>query len=810
MDQKNMTMAFVIAAQIQAGFEKIFSRAGKSVADVGADMLRLNQQLSDVSGARKAIDAMNALKNRAADAQARFDQLKNGIAENGSRIQATSSQMHAARAALDRANAAYGRQKAIVDELTRTNKLQGQSIGTILAEESRLQATISRTNAVMAKRSALLAEGKALKRQMSVNFAYLAGLGNYAKTAADKVVTLGRDFQKQMSSVAAVSGATEKELAALQEQARKLGATTVWSASEAAQGMQYLAMAGFKTNETLQAMPGMLSLATAGEIDLGKAADIASNILTGFGLSAAEMGRVGDILTNTFTTSNTTLSMLGDTMKYAAPVAKSLGVNIETAAAMAAKLGDAGIQGQMAGTTLRSVMLKLSAPTKNAKDTLKRLGVQVSDSAGRMRSFPAILADLQKATSGMSETARAEAVKAIFETEAMSGAMVLMEQAGTGALQKYVSSLAKAGSATDVARRKADNLDGDIRGLNSATEELYLSVYAQLEPTLRKVAQKMISIAQRTAEWVKENQGLVVFLAKVAAAVAAVGASVFPLTMAIKTLNLVVQVGKGIWLAYKWVVLTCQTAMMLVKGQIIATTVAQKAFTAAVALGSKAFVVARAAMAGFNIALLANPIGLVIAAVAALVAGIVLLYKKCDWFREGVQGVFAAIVSSWEKIKGVWNKLTGWFGKDHKTAVEINEKVNRANSQVAAASGVHEEEIPEMASGGVVTRKTIAMVGEGGEPEAVIPLSRLQGMLAASAANSESPMQKLLRMPADQLASAGPAPSISVQFAPVINITGAAAEDAYESVTRALTEGRQSFEREFTRFMSEKRRLSFA
>ena len=863
MDSKAMTMAFVLSAQIQAGFNKIFANAGKSISDVAADMQRLNQRLANVSGVqsanaamqglqqrladvsatRKAADAMNALQNRAAEARGKLERLTQGISENGTRTRATSSQLRTARAALDQANVAYGRQKSLVDSLTRANGLQGQSIGKMLAQEAKLQATIERTNGFMTKRAALLSNARSLTGEMSLNAAYLAGAVTYARSGADRVINLGRDFQKQMSSVAAVSGATEKELVALQEQARSLGASTVWSASEAAQGMQYLAMAGFKTNETLQAMPGMLSLATAGEIDLGKAADIASNILTGFGLSAAEMGRVGDVLTSTFTSSNTTLAMLGDTMKYAAPVAKALGVDIETAAAMAGKLGDAGIQGQMAGTTLRSVMLKLSAPTKKASETLAKLGVSVADSSGKMRSFPDILADLQKATSSMSNTARSEAVKAIFETEAMSGAMVLMEQAGSGALQKFADGLAKTGSAAEVARRKANNLDGDIRGLNSATEELYLSVYAQLEPTLRSVTQSMISMAQRAGEWVKQNQTLVVIMAKVAAVVAAAGAAIFPLAFAWKACNLAIQVGQAALLGYKGVALACQTAMMLVRGEIVATTVAQKAFTAVMALGSKVLVFARNAMAGFNIALLANPIGLVVAGIAGLVAGIVLLYNKCDWFRGKVQALFGVLIAGWEKVKDVWDKLTGWFGKSHETEVTVNEKVNQANARVAAAVvpgeddglGVHDEDIPAMASGGVVTRKTIAMVGEGGEPEAVMPLSSLQVALermakvAAAAAvpatlamaqpalamqpmaqDGESPMRRIISMPADRFSAPAAAPQISVQFAPVINISGAAADDAYASVTRALTEGRRSFEREFERFMSEKRRLSFA
>ncbi len=158
--------------------------------------------------------------------------------------------------------------------------------------------------------------------------------------------------------------------------------------------MQFLAMAGFKTNEIVKTMPGMLQLASAGVIDLGRAADISSNILTGFGLAAGDMARVGDVLTNAFTTSNTSLEMLGQTMKYVAPIAKGTGASIETVAAMAGKLGDAGIQADQAGTALRSMFIRLAKQPTMTAEALKQLGVAVKDANGDMRQMPDVLKDI--------------------------------------------------------------------------------------------------------------------------------------------------------------------------------------------------------------------------------------------------------------------------------------------------------------------------------------------------------------------------------------------------------------------------------
>ncbi|NYS35697.1 phage tail tape measure protein, partial [Streptococcus danieliae] len=141
-------------------------------------------------------------------------------------------------------------------------------------------------------------------------------------------------------------------------------------------------------------MPGMLALAKAGRADLADTADIASNILSGLGMQANEMGRLGDVLTATFGNSNTNLQMLGETMKYAAPIAKTYAVDLETVSAMAGKLGDAGIQGSMGGTALSAIMNRLAAPPKAAAKALEALGITTADAAGNMRPMPDILKDV--------------------------------------------------------------------------------------------------------------------------------------------------------------------------------------------------------------------------------------------------------------------------------------------------------------------------------------------------------------------------------------------------------------------------------
>lgn len=256
----------------------------------------------------------------------------------------------------------------------------------------------------------------------------MASLGKIAAGAAvggglmSIPVRTAIEFEQSMLNVKSViNGITKEEFIALNDEAKRLGAATSFSASEAAEGMKYLAMAGFNTNQIIEAMPGLLDMAKAGVIDLGRASDISSNILSAFGISANEMGRVADTLTMAFTTSNTTLESLGYTMKYVGPIARAAGMSLEEAAAMAGLLGNVGIQGEMAGTQLRAMLNRLAAPVGPAQEKLKELGITVKDSTGNLRPMIELLAEMDSKTANMGNADRLAAFKTIFGEEAVSG-----------------------------------------------------------------------------------------------------------------------------------------------------------------------------------------------------------------------------------------------------------------------------------------------------------------------------------------------------------------------------------------------------
>ena len=355
-----------------------------------------------------------------------------------------------------------------------------------------------------------------------------AAAGGYA---AGRFLQPAVSFGKEMSRVQALTRIDKNspQFKALREQALKLGSETQFTAGDAASGQAFLAMAGFTPQAIQAALPGVLNLATASGMDLGQTADISSNILTQFGLSADQMNRVGDTLAATFTRTNTDLRGLGETMKYTGPVAASLGLSLEQTAAMTGLLGSMGIRGSDAGTALRSSLSRLVNPPKAAAKALKQLGVETQDAYGNMRPMEDILYELYQATRKYGNAAKVSFFSDIAGQEAYVSLMSLVEQAGEKNLPRLTREIQAAnGELEENARIMADNLDGDLKSLNSAWEGLRIRVADLVDGPLRSVTQsftrviaKVTALAQAHPELTKQ---LLIAGGVLLAAVAAMGA----------------------------------------------------------------------------------------------------------------------------------------------------------------------------------------------------------------------------------------------------------------------------------------------
>ncbi len=516
----------------------------------------------------------------------------------------------------------------------------GISTRNLATHERDLRAKVSQTNQTLAQQETRLKRLTAQQKQLGKAKAEYersqqlagsmagAGAGGLATGggmlyAGAQMMAPGLEFDASMSKVQALTrldGGSE-EMTALRDQARQLGASTQFTAGQAADAQGYLAMAGFNSQSIQAAMPGMLDLAKAGDSGLAETADIASNILTGFNLEASETGRLGDVLVGTFTRSNTNLQMLGETMKYAAPVAASVGQDIETVAAMAGKLGDAGIQGSMGGTALRSILNRLSAPPKSAAKALDQLGVSAVDAQGNLRDMPTVLQEIYEKTKNMGDADRAGLLKDIAGEEAVAGLQVLVKQAGSGALQEFVSTLKKTeGEASTTARTMANNLKGDLDGLGSAWDDLGIQLQEQQNGPMREITQTLTGIIGGVKGWIAENPKLAANIVKTAAGVGVLMAGMGGLTLAIASI-----LGPFAMVRYGMM-------MFGIQGGGLATTLFN--------LGKTALPLVAKGILFIGRALMMNPIGLAITAIAG---GAYLIYRNWDRVGPYFLGLWAEI-----------------------------------------------------------------------------------------------------------------------------------------------------------------------
>ncbi|NPC90968.1 phage tail tape measure protein [Bacillus sp. WMMC1349] len=319
--------------------------------------------------------------------------------------------------------------------------------------------------------------GKALS---AIGAAGTVGIGLTVKAAAD--------FEKAMSRVGALANATNEQMGELTETARHLGATTQFTDGQVAEGMQYLAMAGYKTNQIVGAMPGLLATAAAGQTELGVTADIVSDILTEFHIKAEDTNRVADAMTYTFTNSNATLQEIGQTMKYAAPAAKTAGLSMEELAAATGIMANSGIKADMAGTALRSTLTRLAAPPKQAGNAIDELGLKVTDSTGKLRPLADIIGQINEKTKNYTETEKIRIAKQIAGQHALSGFITLMH-AGKDKLQDFTKEVENSGgTAEKVAKKQMDNLSGSLEYLKSATNNAVITLGNQFLPVIRATA----------------------------------------------------------------------------------------------------------------------------------------------------------------------------------------------------------------------------------------------------------------------------------------------------------------------------------
>ncbi|MFB2831756.1 phage tail tape measure protein [Aeromonas jandaei] len=642
----------------------------QDLVDTKKKIRDLETQSGQIEGYKKLGAQIGVTKAQLKQAEGSFSELQRKIADTPKPTRLMINELNKAEKAFNQLKTKQGEMITRHGQMGEAMRKTGINTGNLSETQRRLKTDLANANTTLdAQRTKLGQLADQQKRLAQVKASYdktmsmrgtMAGYGaaGMATGAAglykiNSIASVGLDFDAQMSKVQALTRLQKgsEELAMLRQQARDLGASTSFTAMDAAGGQGFLAMAGFTPQNIKAAMPGILDMAKAGGMEIARTADIASNILSGFQLPATEMGRVGDSLVATFTRSNTSLEMLGETMKYAAPIAAGLGVDMETVSAMAGKLGDAGVQGSMAGTGISAILTRLVKPTKEVREALGALGVKAKDATGKLRDPLDLLEDIEQKTSKMADGGVAY-LAAISGQEALKAMIPLVAASKKGAdsVRALRDSVHGAtGEAAEVARVMADNARGDIDNLASAWEDLNIELMTSQNGPLRGLIQQITDMVRGIGEWMRANPELTATITKVAAITAVAAAAGGALLLVVAGLL-------GPLAAIKMGLST-----LLVYGGPLLT------FIKALTMG----------MVRLGIAMLTTPIGWFIMGIAAIAAGAFLLYKNWDgvtkWFSDLWAQCKAPALAFWELLKELfswtpigmlimhWNEIWAFF-----------------------------------------------------------------------------------------------------------------------------------------------------
>ena len=452
--------------------------------------------------------------------------------------------------------------------------------------------------------------------------AAIGGLGAVAvKTASD--------FDASMSNVQAISGATAEDMEILREKAREMGEKTKFSATEAGDAMSYMAMAGWKTGDMLGGIEGIMNLAAASGEDLATTSDIVTDALTAFGMTAEESGNLADIMAAASSNANTNVSLLGESFKYVAPLFGAMNYSAEDAATALGLMANAGIKGSKAGTSLKTAIANMVSPTDSMAAVMDKYELSLTNTDGTMKSFSEVMEMLRGKMGGLSETEQAAAASTLFGKEAMAG-MLSIINAAPADYEKLTNAVDNAdGSAKNMADTMNDNLAGQITILKSQLQELAISIGETLMPYIKKAVEVIQKIVDKFNGMSDAQKKLIVVIGII---IAALG----PLLIIIGKVSLGISAVTGAFSKLSGI-----GGVVTKFGGIVKTVLSGIGNAVKVLFGL----------------IMAHPI---IAVITVIVGALILLYTKCEWFRDGVNAIIAAVVDFFKN-----------FGKNAKEVFDL-------------------------------------------------------------------------------------------------------------------------------------------
>ncbi len=524
--RREYEMLFSLNAQLGGNFSGTFSKAQQQLLSMQKDIQALNKTQSDVSAYQKQQQAVEGTQKKLEVLQQQYDNIQKEIQETGGFSADLENKLLSKQQQIDKTSASLERQTQKLDQMGAALREAGVDTGNLEKESERLASEMTE----LKKKQEEAAEGAdSFGKKTGDAFAAAqsaiaaAGIAVALKEIYEgykQCISIAGDFEASMSNVEALSGASTEELAQLSAMAKELGATTKFTAKESADAMGYMAMAGWDAQQMLAGMPGVLSLAAAAGEDLASVSDIVTDSMTAFGLTAADTSRYADVLAATAANANTSVGVMGETFKYAAPVAGALGYSIEDVSTAIGLMANAGIKGSNAGTALRNVFNGLLEGVTLTGDAFGEARVSAVQADGTMADFATTIDELRGYFDQMTEAERVNNAMAIAGQRGYAGLLAVLNasEADYAKLTEAINN--STGAAQRMADIKMDNMVGQLTLVNSAWEAVQTTIGEQFTPTLSKLYGVAANVLSDINTFLQKNPALIKGLT---AAVAVIG-----------------------------------------------------------------------------------------------------------------------------------------------------------------------------------------------------------------------------------------------------------------------------------------------
>lgn len=555
--RKEYELLFKLQAALGGNFNTVFQSALNTTKQMQNSLTKLNSITGKIDAYKKQEAALESNRQKLEHLTAEHDKLQREMSETAAPSEELRQKMAKNEKQIAATTAKIEAQEQRLQTLGSELSDAGVNTANLSAENERLAKTydkVKKSQEELAKVSAALEQNNAAisqtKTQLAGTLGTLAALGGAIYAGPVKKAA---EFEAQMSTVKAISNASADDMKRLSEEAKHMGATTKFTAVEAGKALEYMAMAGWKTDQMLGGLPGIMNLAAASGEDLGQVSDIVTDALTAFNMTADQSGRFADVLAQASSNANTNVSMMGSTFQKVAPVAGALGYSVEDMSLGIGLMANASIKAEVAGTSLKTALANMAKPTKQMQAYMDKYGISLTNADGSMKTFREVIDNLRSSLGGLSESEQVAAATAIFGKESFAG-MLAIVNASDADFKKLSDSVNNAaGAAERMAQIKLDNFEGKVTLLKSAFEGLQIALGDALLPTFTQGAEKAAELISKLTEFINANPELVRTIVKVTAGL-----------LAFKAAALTAKLG---FLELKGGVLTIQKVMALFKGK---------------------------------------------------------------------------------------------------------------------------------------------------------------------------------------------------------------------------------------------------